>query len=409
MLTRRTFMGSAIAGAALFGATRSSLAHLEGNGRRFLFVNAEGGWDPLAVFAPLFDSPQIEMEPQCEPWTVGDLRLVDHPSRPLTRAFFEKHAGDIALLHGVSTRSVNHETCQIVALTGSTSEDRPDFATLLAYDERETTTLPHLVMSGPSFPGPYTVFVSHALGALQGTIDGTLLVDNDAPLRVPEPVPGRIVDRFLADRAEARQLERPGSIRVADYREALRRATSLSDSRHELQLRSGLTFLDRAYTAVDALASGICRCATVGTGFVWDTHQDNSVQTENFEAFFSDLDLVLARLAATRGPSGNPLRDETIVVVTSEMARTPAYNATGGRDHWPYTSMFLMGPGIRTGRSYGGYTKLYTGVGVDEGGDLDPGKPGISAESLGATLLLLGDVDPQQHLRGARPIGGVIA
>jgi uncharacterized protein (DUF1501 family) len=91
------------------------------------------------------------------------------------------------------------------------------------------------------------------------------------------------------------------------------------------------------------------------------------------------------------------------------MARTPAYNESQGRDHWPYTTMFLMGPGIAGGRTFGGYTNLYTGVGVDEGGELDASIPGISADSLGATLLVLGDVDPDAHLRGAMPIPGVLA
>src|SRR5688572_6838367 len=148
LTTRRTFLGSAAVAAALFGATRAGLAQSTASPRRFLFLSAEGGWDPLAVFAPMFDSRRIEMENGTERFTVGDQQFVDHQSRPVTRAFLEKHAKDMAMLHGVSTRSVNHETCQVVELTGSTSEDRPDFATILGWAGREETQLPHLVMSG---------------------------------------------------------------------------------------------------------------------------------------------------------------------------------------------------------------------------------------------------------------------
>jgi hypothetical protein len=409
MITRRTFLGSAAVGTALFGGTRAGLAQATASARRFLFISAEGGWDPLAVFAPMFDAPRIEMEPNAERFHVGGLEVVDHPSRPMTRAFFETHASKMALLHGVSTRSVNHETCQVVALTGSTSADRPDFATILGWAERATTSLPHLVMSGPSFPGPHTVFVSNAQGYLQETIDGSLLEAADAPIDPPDPLPGRMVDRFLFDRAEALGQLHPDLVHAVDYREALSRARLLNDSRLELNLRSASGFLGRAQTAIAALSSGVCRCASVGTDFIWDTHDDNSGQAPNFEMFFSDLDQVIQTLAATPGPDGAPLRDDTVLVVTSEMARTPAYNATRGRDHWPYTTMFLIGPGIAGGRTFGGYTNLYTGIGVDEGGDPDPSMPGISAESLGATLLVLGDVDPEEHLRGAMPIGGVLA
>ena len=35
--------------------------------RKFLFIHAEGGWDPLCVFAPQFDDHTIQMEPDAEP------------------------------------------------------------------------------------------------------------------------------------------------------------------------------------------------------------------------------------------------------------------------------------------------------------------------------------------------------
>ncbi len=407
-LNRRTFLGSSLAATALFGGASRGLAQLGSNCRRFLFLHAEGGWDPLAVFAPKFSSNEIEMEPQSEPWTIRDLSLVDHPARPVTRSFFENRANQLTLLNGVSTRSVNHETCQIVALTGSTAEDRPDMATILGYEERASTSLPHLVMSGPSFSGPYGVFSSNAQGQLQQSIDGTILVDNDNPLRLPAPPAGRVVDRFLGQRAEAMQIANPDARHVGDYGEAFARAKELNDGRLEVRLFSNASFVGRAETAIAALGAGVCRCASVGTGFNWDTHDDNTAQSGLFDTFFADLERILTLLETTPGPEGQPLRDDTVIVVTSEMARTPAFNATGGRDHWPYTSMFLMGPGLRSGQ-FGGYTNLYTGIGVDAGGDPDRDQPGISAESLCATLLVLGDADPQEHLRGAEPLAGVLA
>jgi uncharacterized protein (DUF1501 family) len=48
------------------------------------------------------------------------------------------------------------------------------------------------------------------------------------------------------------------------------------------------------------------------------------------------------------------LLDETLIVVTSEMGRTPRINANSGRDHWTncYGSL-LAGAGIRGGTVYG--------------------------------------------------------
>ena len=48
------------------------------------------------------------------------------------------------------------------------------------------------------------------------------------------------------------------------------------------------------------------------------------------------------------------LLDETLVVVMSEMGRTPRVNGNGGRDHWTFCySVMFAGAGIRGGTVYG--------------------------------------------------------
>jgi len=82
----------------------------------------------------------------------------------------------------------------------------------------------------------------------------------------------------------------------------------------------------------------------------WDTHTRNfPILKENklpgldqtYTALLEDLD--------RRG-----LLDETLVVVMSEMGRTPKINGNGGRDHWTYCySVMLAGAGIKGGTIYG--------------------------------------------------------
>jgi uncharacterized protein (DUF1501 family) len=48
------------------------------------------------------------------------------------------------------------------------------------------------------------------------------------------------------------------------------------------------------------------------------------------------------------------LLDETLVVVMSEMGRTPRVNPNGGRDHWTFCyAALLAGAGVRGGSVYG--------------------------------------------------------
>lgn len=82
----------------------------------------------------------------------------------------------------------------------------------------------------------------------------------------------------------------------------------------------------------------------------WDTHtrnfpilKDNKLPNfdQTYSALLSDLD--------ERG-----LLDETLVVVMSEMGRTPIINGNGGRDHWTNCySVLFAGAGVRGGTVYG--------------------------------------------------------
>ena len=121
------------------------------------------------------------------------------------------------------------------------------------------------------------------------------------------------------------------------------------------------------------------------------------------------LDSMLVKMANTSGTQTDSLLDETIIVVMSEMGRTPKFNATGGRDHWPYTSVMLIGNDIAGGRSLGGYTEKFSGIGFDHRtGVLMPDIVGVSAFDFGATVLTLVDMDPDSVLLSARPFEGVL-
>jgi uncharacterized protein (DUF1501 family) len=53
------------------------------------------------------------------------------------------------------------------------------------------------------------------------------------------------------------------------------------------------------------------------------------------------------------------LGGNVVVVAASDFGRGPFYNGDGdgaGKDHWPVTSMFAMGPGIPGNRVVGGTT-----------------------------------------------------
>jgi hypothetical protein len=78
----------------------------------------------------------------------------------------------------------------------------------------------------------------------------------------------------------------------------------------------------------------------------WDTHTRNFPILKDFN--LPQFDQTAAALLADL--EGRGLLDETLVVVLSEMGRTPKINANGGRDHWTYCfTVLLAGAGIKGG------------------------------------------------------------
>jgi len=214
-----------------------------------------------------------------------------------------------------------------------------------------------------------------------------------------------ILDRFVREKSKqvAPQLaQRGGKKTIRDFRQSLEQVQQLRALNQQLDFSSeeGKSQID---AAISALSIGLCRCATLTDGRDWDTHEDNSPQNPQFEALFSELSTTLSKMAATPGTHRSSLLDETFVVVMSEMGRTPKYNATGGRDHWPYTSAMVIGNSIRGGRSLGAYSHNFSGIGFDQrSGELTPDIIGVSSEDFGATLLSMAEIDPGIYLPNAR-------
>lgn len=398
-------------GLGLFGAALAGLAaKAAGAEKKFVFVHAVGGWDPLVAFAPMFDSSTIQMAPDDEPVSVGDFRLVDGPDRPSVIDFFSTHGDRTLLLNGLSTRSVNHLAALAMALTGSIGDNGTDWATLLALDEADDYLLPHLALNATVYPGENAVLVGRAEGWLGAAVDGSVVELGDAPVVAPSAAARGLVDGYLKTEGAAFAKAQKDIVLAADLDEALRRSRGLTDAKDGIQIQPAGDLAGRIENAVRLLKGGTARCISLATHdrAVWDTHDSNVNQRFLFEELFSGISLLMSQLASEQGADGASLAKDTVVVVLSEMARTPVFNEQAGRDHWPFTSALVIGEGITGGRTIGGYDAGYRGIGVKPAtGEADASRPGIDPKELGATLLALGGADPADYLE-TQPIAGVL-
>lgn len=405
--------GAAAVGLALPHRARAAITPSQ---RRFLFIFCEGGWDQTRVFHAPQDTPSLAVEPGSAVVTAEGLRFVDHPGRPAVRRMLVDNADRVSLLHGFEVPSIAHSRCQKLVTTGAAEGVADDWAAILGGEAAGAPLLPTLVASGPSTTDRHTSRVVRLgeTGQLSGVISGAALGNSDQPVRAPpggvqDAVDAHIRARFRAEAAVADPFRARQAAAAAD---ALSDLSDLQRVSGDLDLRidPSVHVPTQVRPVLDALELGLSRVGCIrhrGLDHMgWDSHADNAaLQTAHFETLFSDLEAILAELDARPGPAGGRLSDEVTVVVFSEMGRTPRDNATGGRDHWTFTSAMLVGGGIAGGRMAGGYDDL----GVGRPTDLASGQPHgagvrLTAAHLGATLLALGGVDPGAYLPAVDPV-----
>ncbi len=413
MLTRRHLLAGSAALAAGAAVSPPARAAVSAEDLKFVFVVVFRGWDPTRVYAPAFDNPAVSTEADATVAEVGGVRFVDHASRPSVRAFFEAWHERALILNGLVVPSLGHTECLNLALRGSNVATEADWPARIAYAARDRYALPHVVVDGPNFPGTLGGYVTRigATAWVEEVLDGRLLDRADAaPRRFSSAglaTMDAAVARFSADRA-ARAVGAREKALTAAHSSSLGRLATLKERASTLTWPTSTRLVEQSALAVDLLSQDLSRCVTLAHDYVdWDSHSDNDAnQAAMFEDLFAGLGDLVDRLAAAPGSRAASLADETVVVVLSEMGRTPQENGGAGKDHWPHTSTLIVGPNVTGDRVVGGYDALFTGRAIDFAtGELDDGGRQIGTKNLGATLLALGGVDPGEL---GEPIEGVL-
>lgn len=420
-MNRRQFLTSAlgVTGASML-TSRAGLASMaEQSERNFIFVFAQGGWDPTRVFAPEFSNEAVSMEWDAEVNQAGNIEWVSHSDRPSVDAFFESHYEQALLINGVQVRSIAHEICTSLLFTGGVSGDSADWATRIASETNRPLAIPHLVLGGPSFAGDLGAMVvrTGSSNQLEDVLNRSVLDRSNESVPTLSTPSQDVLDRYVQRRvhAKANQAHYGADAELSSaYKTAMDNAVQLKNRRHTMTFTSG-SLSNQLSCAVDAIAKGVSRCASVvymgDNGLGWDSHADNdATQSSLFEGLFSGLNQLMHQLHVRVDEHGQSLFENTTVVVCSEMGRTAMLNSTNGKDHWPFTSMMVLGSGIIGNRVLGGFDGGYQGQRVDLAtGDITDSGQVLSIESVGAGLLALAGLDPAEQILDAAPLMGMLS
>jgi hypothetical protein len=360
--------------------------------------------------------------------TVPGLRICEHLPR------LAKLAGRLCLIRSMTHSDVNHTTATHLLLTGkpappgSLGDDWPNYGSVLAKLGRGRGPLPSYVSMMPVVPNGAPRFVesSHGQGAgWLGPVFNPMRIDADGSkpdYRIGELALHADLDAVrLGGRAGLlRSLDRQKRVfESADAASAMQkhqrrafsllaapevtRAFDLSREPARVRERYGMNMHGQSVLQARRLVEAGVPLVTVfwpndgitNVSVYWDTHSRNFIDLKSrlcpvtdlaFSALLEDLD--------ARG-----MLDETLIVWTGEMGRTPKVGQSvvggagagrDGRDHWGkvFTTV-LAGGGVKGGCVYGASDKYAAEPAANPTPPLD----------LAATIYHLLGVDPRTEIR----------
>jgi uncharacterized protein (DUF1501 family) len=103
----------------------------------------------------------------------------------------------------------------------------------------------------------------------------------------------------------------------------------------------------QAEIALASFKAGVCVSANLSIG-QFDSHANNDTdQMKLIPEFLAGIAYTIRRAGELK------IREQLVVVVQSEMGRTPTYNQGNGKDHWSIGSALFLGPKIKGNRVIG--------------------------------------------------------
>jgi Protein of unknown function (DUF1501) len=363
MLNRRGFLnicsGAGLGFAASVSLTRDArglgLEQPPYEGPYYVVLNAAGGWDTTYLMDPKGVEGINRLYQQADILTAGAHQFAPTAKRITaglsTEKFYEKYAAELLTINGIDFSVNNHTPCARYMATGKLdSLAYPTFPALVAACFGKDLPIAFLTFGNYSATGnlvpmsriPYL----HPLGML-------------AKADFVEASTHSYHEAFVTEKI-TRALESQFQARVS--KTALPRVERSQSMLYSAQTNSKMLerivpFIpkepsrDRLGQQVDislaAFKAGVCVSANLSIG-QFDSHNNNDQdQMKLIPEFLAGADYLMHKAEELQ------IRDKLVVIMQSEMARTPNYNTGHGKDHWSIGSLFCMGAGITGNRVIG--------------------------------------------------------
>lgn len=326
------------------------------DGPCYVVFNASGGWDTTYLMDPKGVDGINRLYQEGDILTKGQHSFAPtakHISDGMSNEdFYQEYGDELLVINGIDYSVNNHSPCSRYMATGKLdSLAYPTFAALVAACRGADCPLAFLTFGNYSATGN---LVAMARVPYLPTLK--LIANADA---VSGSDRHRYFDTFVTDRIE-QALRRQNELRVSQPK--LPRTQRAQSMLYAAQLNSQALkrvtpFIpnqipkkrleQQAEIALASFKAEVCVSANLSIG-QFDSHANNDPdQMRLIPEFLAGVDYLMKRAGELQ------IRERLVVVIQSEMGRTPSYNKGNGKDHWSIGSIMFMGQGIRGNRVIG--------------------------------------------------------
>jgi hypothetical protein len=325
-------------------------------GPYYVVFNASGGWDTTYLMDPKGVNGINRLYKEVDILTKGAHKyapIKKHAQGGMCNEdFYAEFGNELLTLNGLDYSVNNHSPGARYMATGKLdSLAYPTFAALVAACRGSTCPLAFLTFGNYSATGNL-VAMSRVpyLPSLQKIASADAVEGND---RAPYH------DKFALDRIEQ-------ALREAHEASALQprlpRAERGENMLYAAQVNSKALqrvtqyipktipkerLSQQAEIALASFKAGVCVSANLDIG-QFDSHANNDAdQMKLIPEFLAGIAYLIRRAGELK------IREQLVVVVQSEMGRTPDYNTGNGKDHWSIGSALFLGRGIKGNRVVG--------------------------------------------------------
>lgn len=419
MVTRRHFLsaGVALAAASTFGRFfQIASAQPKGPAQNLIIVFNYGGWDPTLVFDPKEPSTTVNVA-QGRVKQYNDLSIWTDSTRPAIDTYFQRWGSISAVVNGIAVRSLVHEECVEQVLTGVSLEKKPDIGAVIASKLKEKAPVPYLTLGAQAQPRELAPLAAEF--GFTNQLSSLAVPDYAYPkLGSQEQHHGfgpskdeqQWVKQYLsnsqADYAKNHGKQGRNGKRIDDFANSSQRADRLATFLNHSSIAEPkvvFRFSEKYPMAVQALQENFSNVVFMQTDG-WDTHSNVAQQEPMMNDLFTGLNGLMNSLHK------NKMLDSTMVLVLSEMGRTPRMNNEKGKDHWPFTSAMLVGGAVRGGHHYGVTDpELYPlPIDLKTGKATKSGGTSLRTTHLLSAVMKLMGLDPATHFHQKDMLQAVI-